>query len=74
MEKTFVPLLSIVPIELNQSAPFSIITGTLTSVSTLLTTVGRPKSPLVAGYGGFALGLPLFPSILLIKAVSSPQT
>ena len=70
----FVPLEVSVPIELNQSAPFKMITGTLARVSTLLINVGLPNRPLFAGNGGFGLGIPLSPSIDAIRAVSSPQT
>ncbi len=44
-EKTLVPALDGVPNDLNQSLPFNKIGGTLANVSTLLTTVGFPKSP-----------------------------
>jgi len=36
--------------------------------------VGFPNNPLFAGKGGLGLGSPLFPSIEVINAVSSPQT
>ena len=39
-EKTLVPLFFGTPIFRNQSAPWLMITGTLTKVSTLLSTVG----------------------------------
>src|ERR1035437_3165033 len=58
---------------LNHVAPFSTICGIQESVSTLLTTVGCPKSPIEAGYGGFALGIALLPSNELRRDVSSPQ-
>ena len=41
--------------------------------STLLTTVGWPKSPSIAGNGGFARTMPRLPSRLSSIAVSSPQ-
>ena len=43
-------------------------------VSTLLMTVGLPHSPLWAGKGGLGRGMPRWPSIEAIIAVSSPQT
>jgi hypothetical protein len=45
----------------------------LTSVSTLLTTVGLPKRPATTGKGGLERGSPRKPSIELKIAVSSPQ-
>ncbi len=72
--KTFVPLLFSVPIELNLSAPFKIIQGTLAKVSTLFMHVGLPQSPDTAGKGGRTRGIPRLPSIEAIRAVSSPQT
>ena len=47
--------------------------GTLASVSTLLTSVGLPKTPTSTGNGGFERGSPRWPSIELKSAVSSPQ-
>ena len=47
--------------------------GTAASVSTLLIVVGMPKTPATAGNGGLIRGLPRFPSIEFIIAVSSPQ-
>ena len=49
------------------------ITGTVARESTLFTTVGFPKSPEMAGRGGFARTTPRFPSRLSSIAVSSPQ-
>ena len=49
------------------------MSGTLTSVSTLLTTVGLPNSPTSTGKGGLLRGSPRLPSIELKSAVSSPQ-
>ncbi len=72
--KTFVPLVSAVPILLNQSAPLEIITGIFASVSTLLITVGLSQRPFTAGKGGRGRGMPLLPSIEASKAVSSPHT
>ncbi len=48
--------------------------GRLASVSTLLMTVGLPNRPLTAGNGGRGRGMPRLPSMLWIRAVSSPQT
>lgn len=47
--------------------------GATATVSTLVTVVGQPKSPILAGKGGFNLGLPCLPSRLSISAVSSPH-
>jgi len=49
------------------------MSSTLTSVSTLLTTVGLPKRPDSTGNGGLFRGSPRKPSIELNSAVSSPQ-
>ena len=45
----------------------------LTSVSTLLMTVGLPNRPAWTGNGGLLRGSPRLPSIELKRAVSSPQ-
>ncbi len=71
---TFVPLLPAVPRELNHSAPFLTMSGTLARVSTLFIAVGLPKRPDTAGYGGLGLGMPRLPSMLCMRAVSSPHT
>ncbi len=47
---------------------------TLASVSTLLMFDGWPKRPFTAGNGGRGRGMPRRPSMLAIRAVSSPQT
>jgi len=47
--------------------------GTQAIVSTLLTTVGSPKAPLMAGNGGLILGQPFLPSSDDRSPVSSPQ-
>ncbi len=47
--------------------------STLTSVSTLLTSVGWPNSPTSTGKGGLFRGSPRKPSMELKMAVSSPQ-
>ena len=72
--KTFVPLEFSVPIDEYHSGPFKIIWAMLAYVSTLLINVGLPHKPTCAGYGGFTLGWPLFPSIDSKSAVSSPHT
>src|SRR5205823_4276415 len=61
------------PAVANAAPPNSTISGTLTSVSTLLTTVGLPNSPDETGNGGLLRGSPRYPSIELNSAVSSPQ-
>ena len=71
---TFVPGDFSVPISRNHSLPCWIIKGTFNNVSTLFTTVGFPKYPLCAGYGGFDFGSPLSPCIDWMSAVSSPHT
>ncbi|MBA7588236.1 hypothetical protein ES708_30288 [subsurface metagenome] len=74
-QKVFVPLLFSVPTLANQSAPFKIIRGMLERVSTLLRTVGLPKSPASVVRGrGRVFGIPLFPSMERVRAVDSPQT
>ena len=62
-----------VPIAANAAPPSSTISSTLTSVSTLLMTVGLPKRPVCTGNGGLLRGSPRKPSIELKSAVSSPQ-
>ncbi len=57
----------------NAGPPSSTIASTLTSVSTLLTTVGRPNRPASTGNGGLLRGSPRKPSIEPKIAVSSPQ-
>src|SRR5690349_18902269 len=71
---TLVPLLFSVPKLAYQSAPFLRIGATLANVSTLLSNVGQPHSPLSAGKGGRGRGVPRLPSTEAISAVSSPQT
>jgi hypothetical protein len=51
-----VPGLFSVPALRNHSIPFSKISGTIASVSTLLTIVGERKRPSTAGKGGLILG------------------
>ena len=62
------------PIAAYASPPSSsTMSGTLASVSTLLTTVGLPNSPTSTGNGGLLRGSPRLPSIDSKSAVSSPQ-
>ena len=62
MANSLVPLLFFLPKDENQLAPLLIIVGTTATVSTLVTVVGHPYKPALAGKGGFNLGLPDFPS------------
>ena len=73
MLNNFVPEFLGLPNEANQVPPLRQIEGQTATVSTLVTVVGHPKTPMSAGNGGFNLGFPCFPSIDSIKAVSSPQ-
>src|SRR5947199_409101 len=68
-----VPPCVLVPSPANHAAPRSMIGGTQQSVSTLLTIVGWPKAPLMAGNGGLILGQPFLPSSDESRPVSSPQ-
>jgi hypothetical protein len=70
----FVPLLFSVPTAAYHSQPLSKIKGTEAYVSTLFIFVGFSNKPFSAGNGGLGVGIPLFPSIDLIKAISSPHT
>ena len=72
--KTLVPLLVSVPTLAYQAPPCSMICGTLAKVSTLFKMVGLSHRPLCAGNGGRGRGMPRWPSIERISAVSSPQT
>ncbi len=67
IQKSLVPWLFFLPKEANQSPPLLIIVGHTATVSTLVTVVGQPQSPALAGKGGFNLGLPDLPSILSIR-------
>ena len=58
----------------NHAPPRATIEGTAASVSTLLMTVGLPKSPASTGNGGRGLGIARRPSIDSSNAVSSPRT
>src|SRR6266566_463838 len=68
-----VPPCVLVPSPANHAAPRSMIGGTQQSVSTLLTIVGCPNAPLMAGNGGLILGQPFLPSSEDSRPVSSPQ-
>ena len=72
-QNSFVPVDPSVPRAANAAPPSRRIGSTLTSVSTLLTTVGRPNNPTSTGNGGLLRGSPRYPSIELKIAVSSPQ-
>src|SRR5437667_327051 len=74
-ENSFVPVLFGLErdIFLYHAGPFVRMGGTAASVSTLLIVVGSPNTPKAAGNGGLMRGLPRFPSIEFIMAVSSPQ-
>ena len=56
MQNILVPVFLGFPIDENHLAPFLNIVGTTAIVSTLLTIVGHPYSPIRAGNGGFSLG------------------
>lgn len=73
MQNNLVPVLFLRPRFANQSLPLRRMVGTSATVSTLVTVVGQPYRPTIAGNGGFILGLPCLPSRDSIKAVSSPQ-
>src|SRR4029450_9319057 len=68
-----VPPCVLVPSPANHAAPRVMIGGTQHSVSTLLTIVGCPKAPLIAGNGGLIFGQPFLPSSDESSPVSSPQ-
>ena len=73
-QKSFGPVeIPPAPIAAYASPPISRMSGTLASVSTLLTTVGLPNSPTSTGNGGLLRGSPRLPSIDSKSAVSSPQ-
>jgi hypothetical protein len=73
MQKSLVPELFFLPKDANQSPPLRIMVGHRATVSTLVTVDGHPHSPALAGNGGFKRGLPVLPSKLSIRPVSSPQ-
>src|SRR5207248_8432484 len=68
-----VPPWVVVPSAANHSAPRVMMGGTQARVSTLLTIVGCPNAPLMAGNGGLILGQPFLPSSEDSRPVSSPQ-
>ena len=70
---TWVPRERSTPSSWYALAPSARTAGTLASVSTLLTTVGLPNRPSMAGIGGFARTMPRLPSRLSSMEVSSPQ-
>ena len=72
-QSSFVPDEPSVPISAKDGPERSTTSRTLTSVSTLLTTVGLPNRPTSTGNGGLFRGSPRFPSIDSKIAVSSPQ-
>ena len=72
-ENVLRPFLPLRPWLLNQTAPFSKISLTQKTVSTLCINVGLPKSPTWDGNGGLCLGKPLLPSKLSNIDDSSPQ-
>ncbi len=69
IQKSFVPLLFGLPKEENHELPLLRMVGQTATVSTLVTVVGQLKTPLLAGNGGFNLGLPGFPSKLSMRPV-----
>jgi len=72
--KTLVPLDFSVPTLACHSLPRRMIWPMLARVSTLLSTLGLAQRPATAGKGGRGRGIPRFPSMEVISAVSSPQT
>src|SRR6185312_12580902 len=73
MQKSLVPALFGLPNEANQDAPRLRIVGATAIDSTLLTVLGQPYRPTLAGNGGFRRGWPFLPSRLSSSPVSSPQ-
>lgn len=71
--KTWVPRERSTPSSWYAAAPAASTTGTVASVRTLFTTVGRPNRPSIAGIGGLARTVPRLPSRLSSMEVSSPQ-
>src|SRR5882724_1738983 len=72
-EKLRSPLRPLRPWLWNQAAPFSTISRTQYTVSTLWIRVGRPNRPTWDGKGGLCRGSPRLPSIDSSIADSSPQ-
>src|SRR5262249_40331078 len=73
MQNSLVPVLLGRPMDENQAAPRRMMSGATAIDSTLLTVVGQPYRPTLAGNGGFSRGMPFLPSRLSSNAVSSPQ-
>lgn len=73
MQYSLVPALFGRPKEANHDAPRRRMVGATATVSTFVTVVGHPNTPILAGNGGFKRGLPGLPSIDSMSAVSSPQ-
>ena len=67
IQNNLVPLLLGLPKDANQLAPLLRIVGQTETVSTLVTVVGQPHKPALAGKGGLSLGFPGFPSKDSIK-------
>ena len=61
IQNNLVPLLLGLPKDENPDAPLLIIVGHTATVYTLVTVVGQPKTPTLAGNGGFNLGFPGLP-------------
>jgi len=73
IQNNFVPAFFSLPKLENHEAPLLMMVGHTATVSTLVTVVGQPYKPALAGKGGFSLGLPGLPSSDSIRADSSPQ-
>ena len=73
MQKSLVPAFFGLPNEVNHDAPLLIMVGQTDTVSTLVTIVGQPYTPQLAGNGGLRRGWPGLPSNELMRADSSPQ-
>ena len=71
-QNSFGPVEPSVPMVAYARPPLRRISGTLTRVSTLLTAVGLPNSPISTGNGGLLRGSGRPPSIDSNSAVSSP--
>lgn len=65
---TFVPEFRSRPKDANQVPPRLHMVGATATVSTFVTVVGHPNTPISAGNGGLSLGLPCLPSSDSIKA------
>lgn len=55
------PLLLGLPNPANHDDPLRMMVGTTARVSTFVTVVGQPKTPTLAGNGGFKRGFPVLP-------------